>query len=492
MSTPGCAPGPTRQRLGRGDDPLHQSVVDTVDGDHPAGPGARLAAEPERALDDQRGGAVEVGSLGDHDRVLAAHLQLDPALRADLSVNQPTHLCGSGERHRRHAIIRGHRGSGRTVTLDQGDRVRRQPARQQCLDQALPHQRRELGRFEQHGIARGERRPEFARRDVEREVPRRDRADDADRLAQRVHQVWAVRRDSVTPVDAGRFAGVEAQVGRRTADLHGGLGDGLALLADELGDQLVGPSIPDVPRRIPGSRHGARGTSPPMRARPFRARRPLLRHRRGRRRGRCRSGRWGRRGCAASKVRPDTAGTQDPSTKLAPSIIAAPPPPCRRDPTGRCSRRPARRCRRSRPSSSRVAITSSPLSIVNAPRHSAAVEVEGGEVAGSSRSPRITTSPVAEAVPDELDVAAVLIRPEPVRFVGDRVATEHRVRDGRALLVGVVEMLHPHMPPGTVGVPARHVTGGDTRSGSTYAPVRRRRCRRPRAAPKRPRPPRWG
>ena len=46
-------------------------------------------------------------------------------------------------------------------------------------------ERRQLRRLQHDGVAARERRPELPRRDVEREVPRRDQADDAERLAER-------------------------------------------------------------------------------------------------------------------------------------------------------------------------------------------------------------------------------------------------------------------------------------------------------------------
>lgn len=42
-------------------------------------------------LHDGRGGGVGVRVRGDHDRILAAHLQLHAAVRTDLAVYRPAH-----------------------------------------------------------------------------------------------------------------------------------------------------------------------------------------------------------------------------------------------------------------------------------------------------------------------------------------------------------------------------------------------------------------
>jgi hypothetical protein len=55
------------------------------------------------------------------------------------------------------------------------------------LGEAERRERRLLGRLENHGAARGERGGELPRRHRQREVPRDDRAHDADRLPARVH-----------------------------------------------------------------------------------------------------------------------------------------------------------------------------------------------------------------------------------------------------------------------------------------------------------------
>ena len=137
MSTPDSDPGPTRSASAFATTGS-TTVVDRVHCDDAAGPGAGLTAKPEGALHDQRGRGVDVHVVGNHDRVLATHLQLDAAVGSDLAVNEPAHPGGAGERHRRHPGILGHGRTDRAVALHQGDNIRRQPAGQQCLDEAWP------------------------------------------------------------------------------------------------------------------------------------------------------------------------------------------------------------------------------------------------------------------------------------------------------------------------------------------------------------------
>ena len=69
------------------------------------------------------------------------------------------------------------------------------PASQHQLAEVERRQRRLLGGLEHDRAAAGQRRGELPRRHQQREVPGDDLADDADRLAQRVGEVLAGRRD---------------------------------------------------------------------------------------------------------------------------------------------------------------------------------------------------------------------------------------------------------------------------------------------------------
>ena len=87
-------------------------------------------------------------------------------------------------------------------------------------------QRRQLGGLEDDGVAARERRPELPRGDVEREVPRHDQPDDAERLAEG-HVDPARDRDRLAVALVDR-AGVEVEDVGDHADLAARAADRLA------------------------------------------------------------------------------------------------------------------------------------------------------------------------------------------------------------------------------------------------------------------------
>ena len=116
-------------------------------------------------------------------------------------------------------------------------------------------ERRLLGRLENDGIARDERRPELPGRDDERIVPRHDRADDAERLfAHHRHVVRADRGDLVgelvgelcvilDAIGAGRHVHLQ-RIGDRLADVERLEQRKLfRALADELGEAQEHPLL---------------------------------------------------------------------------------------------------------------------------------------------------------------------------------------------------------------------------------------------------------
>ncbi len=144
---------------------------------------------------------MQIG-VGKHDeRGLAAQLEGDvlerlrrrrhhALARADLP----------GQRHLGDVRVRGQQPAGAAVALDHVEHARRQSCLGVDLGELQRGQRRELRRFEDHGIATGERRRGLPAGDLYGVVPGADARADAERLAPRVGEgtaeivVMAVQR----------------------------------------------------------------------------------------------------------------------------------------------------------------------------------------------------------------------------------------------------------------------------------------------------------
>ena len=194
---------------------------------------------PNAPLATSVGGPVEVGVVPYDQCVLAAHLQLGAHPGRDVAVDRLADRGGAGERHGADPRVGDQRLADLGVAVHQRQRRAGHPGLDQRLDQPLSQQGRELAWLEHHAVAGRERRSQLAGGDVEREVPRGDRGHHADGLPHRHHQAGPRRLDALAR-DAKALAGVHPEVLRRTPGLHPGLGQGLALLADQLHGQLVG------------------------------------------------------------------------------------------------------------------------------------------------------------------------------------------------------------------------------------------------------------
>ena len=88
------------------------------------------------------------------------------------------------------------------------------PDLQRDLAERQRGQRRLARRLEDDGVAAGQRRRDLPRREQQREVPRHDRGDDADRLAQRVGEVVALDRNRLARHLVGPAGEVLEALGR--------------------------------------------------------------------------------------------------------------------------------------------------------------------------------------------------------------------------------------------------------------------------------------
>ena len=155
------------------------------------------------------------------------------------------------------ATTRGSRTSGSpTFAADPVTRFStpaRQPSLVQRFHQAHRGERGQAGRFEDDGVAEGERRSDLPGRNRDREVPRRDHGHDPERLARGVEQRVRVHRGIVLAARLLGLAGKIAQDLDRASRLADALLERLALfpgqLAPNLGDagfENVGGLVEDV------------------------------------------------------------------------------------------------------------------------------------------------------------------------------------------------------------------------------------------------------
>ena len=115
----------------------------------------------------------------------------------------------------------------------------RQPGVEQRLENAERARRGFLGALEDHRAARGDRRAELAAGIAEREVPRRESGDRANRLVphRRAHAGGA---DQLAAVEAEDLAGVEVEQADDHHHFEAGFGERLALLHRGDAGEIVG------------------------------------------------------------------------------------------------------------------------------------------------------------------------------------------------------------------------------------------------------------
>ena len=122
---------------------------------------------------------------------------------------------------------------------DEVEDALRQPGAHEDVDDRPGAARHEVGRLEDHRVAVAERRRDLPRGDRDREIPRRDDADDADRLARHGHlDAGAHARDGLAG-EPQAFAGEEIEDLPGAHRLADAVGERLAFLAREQPPDLL-------------------------------------------------------------------------------------------------------------------------------------------------------------------------------------------------------------------------------------------------------------
>ncbi|EHK78845.1 hypothetical protein SM0020_06717 [Sinorhizobium meliloti CCNWSX0020] len=127
---------------------------------------------------------MQIGIIEHGERVLAAHLQLVLAIVLDRGDGDPlSRRGGAGEGDRLDVRAVEHRlAEDRALAHDEGQHTLGQACAVEDIDDRPRTARNQLGRLEDDGVAVAERRGDLPGGNGDREVPRRDDADDPCRL----------------------------------------------------------------------------------------------------------------------------------------------------------------------------------------------------------------------------------------------------------------------------------------------------------------------
>ena len=253
------------------DQQLDEAVVGAALDEDARARAAVLAGVVEDRVRRRRGRLLEVGVGEDDVGRLAAELERDALDRRGRALHHRAPDLGrAGEADLRHVRVLDQAAADDGALADEDvDDALRDPGLEHELGQPQRRQRRQLGRLQDDRVAARERGPELPGGDVEREVPRHDQADDAERLAEGDVDAAADRdRLAVVLVDG---AGVEVEDLRDHPDLGPRAGDRLAdvarldprellaVLLDERGEPAQQP-------RPVGRRNGSPGRERGLRA----------------------------------------------------------------------------------------------------------------------------------------------------------------------------------------------------------------------------------
>lgn len=213
---------------------------------------ADLAGIGHRALENAPGGVDRVGIVQDDRRVIAAQLQRHALERRGGGLHHLLPRFGrSGEGNLRDVGMAGHcRAEIIVVAQDVDD-----PGRQYVGAQGAEQQAGERGgrrRLRHHRIARHQRRAQLVHQQHQREIPRRDRADYAQRLAQFDDLALVIVLEQ-HGLQAHRRKGAQGE--GRAHHFHAGLVERLALFAGQQLAEFAGARLQGVGQR--GDQGGA-------------------------------------------------------------------------------------------------------------------------------------------------------------------------------------------------------------------------------------------
>jgi len=126
-----------------------------------------------------------------------------------------------------------------TAPHDEVEHAGRNPGRGDDRRQRVRSSRHEVGRLEHDAISVRERRRDFPRGNRDREIPRRDQPNDADRLARDLDVDARAHRCDLLPCETHAFRGEEQEDLPGANGLADAFGERLAFLAREQAAKVV-------------------------------------------------------------------------------------------------------------------------------------------------------------------------------------------------------------------------------------------------------------
>ena len=230
-------------------------VVDLVLGVEAVGADAGLAHVAVFRDDGAFDRGIDIGVVEHHERRVAAELEAE-LLHADggLLIEDLADFGRAGEADEAHGgMFAQHLADRRRIAGEDVEHALRHAGLFGERHQRQRGQRRFIGGLEHHGAAGGERRRDFSGDHRAREIPRRDRAADADRLLDREQpRIRPLGRNGFA-IDAAGFLGEEFDIGAADIDLAERFRQRLALLRGQdqrevlaVGDDQVEPFAQDV------------------------------------------------------------------------------------------------------------------------------------------------------------------------------------------------------------------------------------------------------
>ena len=196
----------------------------------------RWPVEKKAPLTAHSTATFEIGVVEHDQRILAAHLELELLHRSRRDAGRGDLAAGRDRAGEADGVdVRDARAAPAPTTeprpITRLNTPVGRPARRDDLDERPGRARHEVGRLEHHGVAVAERRRDLPGRDRDREIPRRDQADDAERLARDLDVDAGAHGGELLAGQPQRFAGEELEDLAGARDLADALRQRLAFLA---------------------------------------------------------------------------------------------------------------------------------------------------------------------------------------------------------------------------------------------------------------------